>query len=109
MEIKLSNKKCVPCEGGVLAFSKKDIAKYLPKLSKGWVVLDEKKIQKKFTFKNFIKTMSFVNQVALLAQQQDHHPDMHVAYSQVVIELWTHAVGGLSENDFIMAAKIDEL
>lgn len=107
--MRLSKKHCMPCEGGALAFSKSQTTKYLKGLSKGWKVEDSKKIQKEYKFKDFIQTMTFVNQVALLAQAEDHHPDMHVSYSMVVIELWTHAVGGLSENDFILAAKIDEL
>lgn len=107
--MKLSEKHCVPCEGGMPAFTKEEIAKYFPKLSKGWEVLDNTKLRKEFKFENFVQTMGFANQVALIAQAEDHHPDMHVSYAKVVIELWTHAVGGLSENDFILAAKIDEL
>jgi len=107
--MKLSEKKCIPCEGGMPAFTKTQITKYSHQLQKGWVVLDNKKIQREFKFKNFVETMGFVNQVALIAQAEDHHPDMQVSYKKVIIELWTHAVGGLSENDFIMAAKIDEI
>ena len=107
--MKLSEKKCIPCEGGALAFTPNEIKKYLPKLSKGWEVIAGKKLKKEYKFKNFVQTMGFVNQVALIAQAEDHHPDMLVSYSQVTVELWTHAVGGLSENDFILAAKIDEL
>ena len=107
--MKLSEKKCIPCEGGMPAFGKSQITKYKSQLKSNWVVLDNKKIQKEFKFKNFVETMGFVNQVALIAQAEDHHPDMHVSYKKVIIELWTHAVGGLSENDFIMAAKIDEI
>lgn len=90
------------------AFTKKQIVDYLPKLGKGWVILDDIKLRKEFRFENFVQTMGFVNQVAQIANAEDHHPDMHVSYAKVVIELWTHAVGGLSENDFILATKIDE-
>ncbi|HEX9503372.1 MAG TPA: 4a-hydroxytetrahydrobiopterin dehydratase [Patescibacteria group bacterium] len=107
--MKLSEKKCVPCEGGMPPFTKSEIKKYLPKLSKGWKVIDDLKLQKSFKFKNFVETMGFVNQVALIASAEDHHPDMYVSYSVVSVELWTHAVNGLSENDFILAAKIDQL
>ena len=89
--------------------NKLQITKYTRQLQKGWKVIDDQKLHKEFKFKNFVETMGFVNQVALIAQAEDHHPDMHVSYSKVVIELWTHAVGGLSENDFILAAKIDML
>ena len=107
--IKLSEKKCIACEGNVLAFREPEIKRYIKHLSKGWRVIDGKKLRKEFKFKNFVDTMGFVNQVALIAQADDHHPDMQVSYSKVVIELWTHAIGGLSENDFIIAAKVDEL
>ena len=105
--MKLSDKRCIPCEGGMPAFTKSEIKKYLPKLAKGWAAQHDKKISKTFKFKDYVETMGFVNQVAMIAQAQDHHPDLQVSYSKVVVELWTHAVGGLSENDFIMAAKID--
>ena len=87
--------------------SESKVAKYLEQV-KGWET-DNKKIWKEFRFKNFIATMGFVNKVALLAQEEGHHPDMEVHYSRVKIELWTHAIDGLSENDFILAAKIDQL
>ena len=120
--MKLSEKHCVPCEGGTLAFTKNEIAKYISRLNKAWKVIDYpvnpqmpdkgktvKKLRREFNFKNFTRTMGFVNEVALLAAAEDHHPDMQVSYCKVVIELWTHAVKGLSENDFILAAKIEEL
>lgn len=84
-----------------------EVKKYLTQV-KSWYS-DDKKIWKEFKFKNFVETMGFVNKVALLAQEEGHHPDMFVAYSRVKVELWTHAIGGLSENDFILAAKIDML
>lgn len=87
-----------------------DIQRYLDELSGGsWQVLGGKKIRKEFAFKNFLKAMAFVDQVADVAESEGHHPDIHIFYNTVVIELWTHAIGGLSENDFIVAAKIDEL
>ena len=107
--MELFEKHCMPCEGGLPPFTKAQITKYTHQLQKGWQVIDNKKLRKEFKFKNFVQTMGFVNQVALIAQAQDHHPDMHVSYSKVTVELWTHAIGGLSENDFIMAAKIDRL
>ncbi|HTL39784.1 MAG TPA: 4a-hydroxytetrahydrobiopterin dehydratase [Methylomirabilota bacterium] len=107
--IKLSEKKCIPCEGGIPPFTKLEIKRYLPRLKKGWMLKDEKILTKEFNFKNFVGSMGFADQVALLAQADDHHPDMHISYKKVVIELWTHAIGGLSENDFILAAKIDQL
>ena len=107
--MKLSEKKCVPCEGGMPAFGKSQITKYKSQIHKAWVVVDNKKLHRQFKFKNFVQSMGFANQVALIAQAEDHHPDMHVSYSKVLVELWTHAVNGLSENDFILAAKIDQI
>ncbi|OGE87587.1 MAG: 4a-hydroxytetrahydrobiopterin dehydratase [Candidatus Doudnabacteria bacterium RIFCSPLOWO2_02_FULL_49_13] len=107
--MKLAQKRCIPCEGGIPPFGKKQIAKYLPQLPKGWSVIDDKKLRKRFQFKNFVDTMGFVNKIALIAQAEDHHPDMQISYSKVAVELWTHANDGLTENDFILAAKIDQL
>ncbi|OGE83886.1 MAG: 4a-hydroxytetrahydrobiopterin dehydratase [Candidatus Doudnabacteria bacterium RIFCSPLOWO2_01_FULL_44_21] len=107
--MKLADKKCIPCEGGMPAFSKAEVAKFLPKLSRGWRSIDDKKILKEFKFKNFVGSMGFANQIALIAQAEDHHPNLYISYKKVIIELMTHAVGGLSENDFILAAKIDQI
>jgi 4a-hydroxytetrahydrobiopterin dehydratase len=106
--MKLTEKKCVPCEGGVPPFDKKKINQYIRQLPKGWKIVDDKAIQKEFKFKSFPLTMAFVNKIALIAQEEGHHPDMEVHYSRVLVEFSTHAVGGLSENDFIMAAKIEQ-
>lgn len=109
----LVNKKCVPCEGGVLPLSREEIKDYLDEVSPpaqagGWT-LDEKaqKISKEFKFKDFIEAIDFVNRVADVAEEEGHHPDIHIYYNKIVLELWTHAIGGLSENDFILASKID--
>ena len=106
--MKLTEMKCVPCEGGTPPFDQKKIAQYVKQLPKGWQVLGGKRLQKEFKFKNFPQTMSFVNKIALIAQEEGHHPDMEVHYSRVLVEFSTHAIGGLSENDFIMAAKIEQ-
>jgi 4a-hydroxytetrahydrobiopterin dehydratase len=105
---KLSEKHCIPCEGGVPPLSSVVSKKYLKKLKKGWKI-EERKLEKKYKFKNFVESMGFANKVALVAQAEDHHPEMEISYKEVEIELWTHAAGGLTENDFIMAAKIDLL
>ena len=106
--MKLTDKKCVPCEGGVPSFDKKKIALYVKQLPKGWEVIDGKVLRKEFKFKNFPATIAFVNKVALIAQAEGHHPDMVVHYSRAIMDFSTHAIGGLSENDFIMAAKIEQ-
>jgi 4a-hydroxytetrahydrobiopterin dehydratase len=105
----LTKKKCVPCEGKIPPLNEKQVAEYRKEIGDEWMVLNNSKIKKEYLFKNFEQTMAFVNRVAGLAEAEGHHPDMHVSYSKVDIELWTHSINGLSENDFIMAAKIDTL
>lgn len=105
----LASKKCVPCEGGVPPLTDQEIAKYEQEISSGWKVVDNRKLFRQFSFVNYRHTMDFVNKVAEIAEAEGHHPVMHVFYGRVDMELWTHAIDGLSENDFILAAKIDRL
>ena len=107
--MELSDKKCVPCEGGVPKMKPEEIKEYNARLNTPWEVLEDMKIRRTFKFDNFKETMKFVNQIADLAEEEGHHPAMHVFYGKVEVEFWTHAIMGLSENDFIMAAKIEEL
>lgn len=105
----LTQKHCIPCEGGTPPLTKEQIAEYRSHIAEAWSVLDNAKLHRDFQFKDFQQAMRFVNQVADIAEADGHHPDISIFYNQVTIELWTHAVGGLSENDFIIAAKIDAL
>ena len=103
----LLNKKCIPCEGGVEPIDTAGAQKYLPDLP-GWNLSEDgKKISKEFKFADFIGAINFVNRVADIANEEDHHPDIDIHYNKVLLELWTHAIGGLSENDFIVAEKAD--
>lgn len=102
-------KKCTPCEAGTPPLNKDKVQKFLAELKTPWEVLENRKIKKQFIFKDFKKSMEFVNQVAKVAEEQQHHPDIYIFYSKVTIELWTHSIGGLSENDFIMAGKIENI
>ena len=106
----LVSKKCKPCEGGVEACPVDEAQQQLKKLD-GWrLTHDGQRIRKDWKVKNFMAGMGFFNQVAEIAEADGHHPDIHLeGYRNVSIELWTHAIGGLSENDFILAAKIDRL
>lgn len=105
----LLNKKCVPCEGVTQPMTKEESQKYLAEVL-GWSVIEEgKKISKEFSFPDFVGAIKFINSVAVVAEQEGHHPDLHIFYNKVQIELWTHAIGGLSENDFILAAKINNM
>jgi 4a-hydroxytetrahydrobiopterin dehydratase len=106
----LAERKCVPCEGGVAPLTRAESEKYLKKLAPGWTLAaDGKSIERAWQFKDFYRTMSFVNAVAHIANQEDHHPDLEVGYGNLRVRYSTHAIKGLSENDFICAAKIDRL
>jgi len=103
----LVRKKCKPCEGGVAPFSAQQAGEMLRQL-KGWL-LEDGKLVKVYPFANYHHTMAFVNALAWISHREDHHPDLAVGYNQCRVTYWTHAVGGLSENDFICAAKCDAL
>jgi 4a-hydroxytetrahydrobiopterin dehydratase len=105
----LTKKQCTPCEGGVPPLRGKDIEPWLKQISQEWQVVEEKKLRREFKFGDFKETMKFANEVAELAEQEGHHPVLHITYGKLVIELWTHKIDGLWDNDFILAAKIDEL
>lgn len=105
----LTKAKCVPCEGGVEPLKGKDVQKYLSQLKTKWSLVEGKKIKQEFKFKNFKEAIDFVNKVAVLAEEEGHHPDICIFYNRVAIELWTHSIGGLFDNDFILAAKIERL
>ncbi|HEV2969576.1 MAG TPA: 4a-hydroxytetrahydrobiopterin dehydratase [Pirellulales bacterium] len=107
---RLVAKKCVSCEGGVAKYSRSEAREQLDQLS-GWRITDDgNQIRKDWVVKNFMAGIDFVNEVARLAEEEQHHPDLHLeGYRNLSIELSTHAIGGLSENDFILAAKIDQL
>ena len=105
----LTNKKCAPCEKGADPLTEAEAMSLIQKVS-GWELFENAHaIRKEFKFKNFKEGMVFVNKVAELAEGEGHHPDIHIKYSLVGIEISTHAIGGLSENDFILAAKIDKI
>jgi 4a-hydroxytetrahydrobiopterin dehydratase len=103
----LARKKCVPCEGGVAPLDAEQIRPLLKGLQ-GWAQ-DGKAIAKTYAFKNYFETMAFVNAAAWISHREDHHPDMLVGYNQCRVSYVTHAIDGLSENDFICAAKLDAL
>lgn len=105
----LSEKKCQPCEGDTPPMDQNEIETFKKHIQDDWNIIENKKMSKEYSFKNFKNTMEFVNKVAELAEEEGHHPDMQVSYGKVVIELSTHAINGLSENDFIMAHKIDNI
>lgn len=106
----LTQKRCKACEGGVKPMTIKEEDDYLDQVS-DWDINREEvhTIQRKFVFKNFKESLEFVNAVGVIAEEEGHHPDIAIFYNRVTLELYTHAIKGLSENDFILASKIDEL
>lgn len=105
--MKLTDKKCVPCEGGVPRLTPKQTSDLLARVD-GWEAREEK-IHKTWTFFDFAAAMDFVNAMAEVAEDEGHHPDFSVHFNRVDVTIWTHAIDGLSENDFILAAKIDAI
>ena len=108
----LLNKKCLPCEGGVIPFDISEIHKYQKKVD-GWEIIKNNKdiyiLEKKFVFKNFLESQSFVNKVGNISEEENHHPDIFFGWGYAKIHITTHAIEGLSENDFILASKIDKI
>ncbi len=107
-EVNLSSKKCQPCAGATPPLTVEEASKFLAQVS-GWELVEGSKIKKEFKFKNFTASMDFVNNIAKIAEAENHHPSIFINYNKVKITCTTHAIGGLSENDFILAAKIDKL
>lgn len=106
----LVQKRCKPCEGGAPPLKREEIAALMPQLAARWTLAaDGKSIAAQFEFKNYYQTQAFVNAVAWLAHREDHHPDISFGYKTARVSYWTHSVDGLSENDFICAAKVDAL
>lgn len=105
----LEDKSCTPCEEGGDPMSSSEVEDFLEKVNDDWKTMKDKKIFRSFDFQNYDEVMKFVNKVADIADQEGHHPDLHVSFDEVIVEIWTHAVGGLTENDFILAKKIDSI
>jgi 4a-hydroxytetrahydrobiopterin dehydratase len=108
----LLKKKCQPCEGGVIPFDISEIYKYQKKVD-GWDILKDKKenffLNKKFNFKNFVESQKFINKIGEISEDEGHHPDISFGWGYAEVKITTHAIEGLSENDFILAAKIDQI
>ncbi|MGB9177793.1 MAG: 4a-hydroxytetrahydrobiopterin dehydratase [Pyrinomonadaceae bacterium] len=104
----LSGRDCVPCRGGVPPLSGEEISRLLKEVS-GWEAVDEHHLRKRYEFKDFAAALEFVNRVGNLAEEQGHHPDISFGWGYAEITIWTHKINGLTESDFILAAKIDEL
>ena len=105
----MTEKHCVPCEGGINAYAQSEVEEKLTNLNDWQYDADNKRLRKTFQFKGFLRTMSFVNAVAWMANQENHHPDLEVSYNTCTVNWQTHAAGGVTDNDFICAAKVDQL
>lgn len=103
----LAKKECIPCKGGVPPLTGRELTRLLGMLGSGWNIVTEHHLEKKYDFPDFRQALEFTNRVGELAEQQGHHPDIHLAWGEVILTIWTHKIGGLTESDFIFAAKAD--
>lgn len=105
----LAAKQCVPCKGGVPPLKGDALRKLLAQLANGWQLVNEHHLEKEYKFKNFREALDFTNRVVELAEQQNHHPDILLAWGRVKLSIWTHKIDGLTESDFVFAAKADQV
>ena len=105
----LSGKTCVPCQGGVPSLGADAVADLSAQLGDSWTVINGHHLEKEYTFADFRQALAFANRVGELAEQQGHHPDIYLAWGKVRLTIWTHKIDGLTESDFILAAKADKM
>ena len=103
----LAQKQCVACKGGASPLAGNDLALLARQLDAGWRVVNEHHLERDFTFHDFRQALAFTNRVGDLAEEQNHHPDIYLAWGKVKLTLWTHKIDGLTESDFVFAAKVD--
>jgi 4a-hydroxytetrahydrobiopterin dehydratase len=103
----LTKKECVPCKGGVPPLGERELTELLDQLGGGWRVVEGHHLEKDYLFKDFKTALAFTNRVGELAESQRHHPDIYLTWGKVRLSIWTHKIGGLTESDFILAAKAD--
>jgi len=108
MASELAQLRCIPCRGGVPPLKGAELQALLAKLGGGWRVIDEHHLEKEYRFNDFKEALAFANAVGAIAEEEGHHPDIHVAWGKVVLTIWTHKIDGLTESDFVLAAKADE-
>lgn len=109
MSSELAQKECVPCKGGVPPLEGRELRALQEELDAGWKVVDEHHLEKSFDFDDFVGALEFVNRVGELAEEQGHHPNLFLTWGEARVQIWTHKIDGLTESDFILAAKIEEL
>ena len=109
MDLELTQQSCVPCEGGVDPLRGERLSEYSQLIHEDWSIVDEHHLVREFRFQDFREALMFTNKVGEIAEDEGHHPDIFLSYGKAVVTLWTHAIDGISENDFILAAKIDHI
>lgn len=109
MATRLAEKECVPCKGGVPPLEGEELEELAAELDAGWRVVEAHHLEKEFSFPDFLQALEFTNEVGELAEEQGHHPDIHLAWGKVRVTVWTHKIDGLTESDFVFAAKVEEL
>lgn len=105
----LSEKDCIPCKGGIPPVKGLELERLAQELGGDWQLIEEHHLQKLFKFKDFVSALEFTNRVGELAEAQNHHPDIHLTWGKVEVTIWTHKIDGLTESDFVFAAKVDRL
>ena len=105
----LAAQQCVPCKGGVPALKGKALSDLLERLGHGWRVVDEHHLEKQYEFKDFAQALAFTNRVGAVAEEQGHHPDIYLTWGKVRLTVWTHKIDGLTESDFVFAAKAEKV
>jgi 4a-hydroxytetrahydrobiopterin dehydratase len=108
MSSELAAKTCVPCRGGVPPLQGEELQKLLAQLGNDWTVVEDHHLHKDYAFDDFAGALAFTNRVGAIAEEQGHHPDISLAWGKVALDIWTHKIDGLTESDFILAAKCDE-
>ena len=109
MTCELATKTCKPCQGGVPPLKGDELRKLAEQLDNGWQVVDDHHLEKEYTFKDFREALDFTNRIGEVAEEQNHHPDIFLTYGKVRIQMWTHKIDGLTESDFVFAAKCDRV
>lgn len=105
----LAEHDCVPCKGGVPPMERDEAEELLAELEEGWKINDQGHLEREYRFSNFVDAMAFANRVGDIAEEQSHHPDLHVSWGKCVVEIWTHKIRGLTKSDFYFAAKADRV
>jgi len=107
LECHLAKKHCTPCRGGVPPLKGVELTQLHRQLDDGWHIIDEHHLEKEYSFPDFLEALAFTNRLGEIAEQEGHHPDILLSYGKVKVQIWTHKINGLSESDFILAAKTD--